>query len=539
MFKRHFLYLTNQTLLSVVWRGGRALHEHAFAAEDEAALGTFSARVEENRRLPTYLLTDLVEEDFRLDAIPHVGRFDRAALLGRKLAQVYRATPYRFGEVQDREAAGRRDDKVLFTAITKSESLTPWIEVLMTHNVPLVGIYSAPMLTGRLLKAAKVPTAKHTLVTTLHRGGGLRQTYFQNGFIKFSRMTPLGESRATDRLAGFVASEIRKTWQYLDGLRYFESGDVLQVQALAHAADAELFSPEQIDSDTVQVNRVDIADVARSIGLRHAFKDSDAAPLFFQVVVRQRATNHFAQRSETHFASLWRLRTAIYAVSVVIGLCGAVVGAVNVIDSRLSSRKIEAALSETARTEEESRLLLRRLPRTGVAPQEMAAVVDFYRKVVESVPNFNRFLVDVSRVLDAHPQAQLTRVDWLATLDPAKAPAYVAGGDASLNPIKSVRSPDRAQVTAAAQAVASNADGYHQIAALEGEILPFDQDYRAALNQIDTLRKGLEKMPRAQTAPLVLPLETSADVVLRGKAAPEMEKGRARFAIKITVPPPS
>jgi hypothetical protein len=537
MFRRHFLYLTNQMLLSVLWRGNRALDERAFLIEDEAAATEFAARVAAYRRLPTYFLTDLVEEDFRLDAIPHVGRLDRGALLERKLGQVYRATPYRFGEVQDREATGRRDDKVLYTAITNSELLTPWIDVLTRHNVPLVGIYSAPLLTGRLLKAAKIPTAKHTLVATLHRGGGLRQTYLQNGFIKFSRMTPLGESRATDRLAGFVASEIRKTWQYLDGLRYFESGDVLQVHALAAGGDAELFSPEHIDSDTVQVNCVEIAAVARSVGLRHTFKDSDAAPLFFQIVARQRATNHFAQRSETHFATLWRIRTAIYALSAVIGLSGAIVGAANVIDSRSISRKIEAALSETAHVEEESRLLLRRLPRTGVAPQEMASVVGFYRQAVESAPNFNRFLIDVSHVLDAHPQARLTQIDWLATFDPSKAPAYVASSDASLNPIKSVRSADRTQALASSDSGVSGGVGYHQIATLEGEILPFEHDYRAALDQIDTLRKGLERIPRAQTAPLVLPLETSADVVLRGKAAPELDKGRARFAIKISIPP--
>ena len=37
--------------------------------------------------------TDLAEEDFRLDTIPHVGSRDRQAVMARKLTQVFRNSP--------------------------------------------------------------------------------------------------------------------------------------------------------------------------------------------------------------------------------------------------------------------------------------------------------------------------------------------------------------------------------------------------------------------------------------------------------------
>ena len=45
-------------------------------------------------RCPTYLLTDLIEEDFRHETIPHLSGSSRAALLQRKFDQFYRGTPF-------------------------------------------------------------------------------------------------------------------------------------------------------------------------------------------------------------------------------------------------------------------------------------------------------------------------------------------------------------------------------------------------------------------------------------------------------------
>jgi hypothetical protein len=46
-------------------------------------------------------------------------------VVARKLAQIFRNTPYRYAQLQGREAEGRRDDRVMYTAVTNPEVLRP------------------------------------------------------------------------------------------------------------------------------------------------------------------------------------------------------------------------------------------------------------------------------------------------------------------------------------------------------------------------------------------------------------------------------
>ena len=120
---RHFLYLTNARLVSLATRRGRIIARREFAASGAGA-AEFDRYIAGMNDVMTYLFTDLAEEDFRLDTIPHVGGRDREAIVNRKLAQIFRSTPYRYALPQGRESEGRRDDRVLYTAIANAEVMT-------------------------------------------------------------------------------------------------------------------------------------------------------------------------------------------------------------------------------------------------------------------------------------------------------------------------------------------------------------------------------------------------------------------------------
>ena len=139
MFRKHLLYLTNERLLSVIWRNGKTLAAESFPV-DAAGQAAFKNHLKQRAKLRAYFLVDLIEEDFRLDTIPHVRGGDRRLLLDRKLNQMFRGTPFRHAVVLDRESAGRRDDRVLYTSITNPELLTPWLDLLDAARAPLVGI---------------------------------------------------------------------------------------------------------------------------------------------------------------------------------------------------------------------------------------------------------------------------------------------------------------------------------------------------------------------------------------------------------------
>ena len=104
---KHFLYLTNDKMIALTWQSGGIVERDVFSATD-AESPEFADYLARHAALPTYLITDLIEEDFRIDTVPHLRGGDREAVLGRKMAQLYRASTFRHAIVQDREAAGRR-----------------------------------------------------------------------------------------------------------------------------------------------------------------------------------------------------------------------------------------------------------------------------------------------------------------------------------------------------------------------------------------------------------------------------------------------
>lgn len=104
---KQFLYLTNDKMIALIWKGGAIVEREVFNSTDADSVA-FAEYIARHHEVPTYVVTDLIEEDFRLDTVPHLRGGDQDAILGRKLAQLYRATTFRHAIVQEREAERRR-----------------------------------------------------------------------------------------------------------------------------------------------------------------------------------------------------------------------------------------------------------------------------------------------------------------------------------------------------------------------------------------------------------------------------------------------
>ncbi|HEX3059691.1 MAG TPA: hypothetical protein VHP62_10045, partial [Usitatibacter sp.] len=215
---KHFIYLTNSRLVSLVTQRKHIVARREFAVSGAGA-AAFEMYLGNLRDVATHLFTDLAEEDFRLDTIPHVGARDREAILARKLAQIFRNTPYRHALLQGREPEGRRDDRVFYTAITNPELLRPWLEMMEKLRVPLAGIYSAAVFSAVLLEELDLLFA-HAMLVTFTPGDAMRQSYFRDREIKFSRLSPI-DLEEGQSLGTMIAEETTRTWQYLDSLRNF------------------------------------------------------------------------------------------------------------------------------------------------------------------------------------------------------------------------------------------------------------------------------------------------------------------------------
>ncbi len=106
VFRKQLLYLTNDQLTAYQWEKGSHSIGHIFP-NDEDGWEDFSLYLGGSHNTLTYLLADLVEEDFQRDTLPHVLGRSRQALVQRRLSQLYRDTPYRQAIRQGREESGR------------------------------------------------------------------------------------------------------------------------------------------------------------------------------------------------------------------------------------------------------------------------------------------------------------------------------------------------------------------------------------------------------------------------------------------------
>ena len=185
MAAKLLLCVSNDQATVAIWRRHRLTSCTRFENNEQgwAAFGNF-LRVAHG--LPVHIIVDTVEEDFRFETLPHIRGRDRTEMVGRKLKQLYRATPYYSYALQERESGKRRDDRYLFAALTNPDPLIPWLRAIETAGLPVSGIYPLALVSVSLIERLKL---KHpNLLIISKNSAGLRQTFFKNLKFRISRL---------------------------------------------------------------------------------------------------------------------------------------------------------------------------------------------------------------------------------------------------------------------------------------------------------------------------------------------------------------
>ncbi len=537
MATAHILYLTNANLVSLVASGGRITKRKVFPVSGAGA-GEFEAYEKTLRELPTHVITDLAEEDFRLDTIPHLGPRDREAVLQRKLTQLFRNSTYRHAIAQGREPDGRRDDRVVYTAITNEEVLRPWVVIFDRLEVPVEGIYSSAVLSGRLLADLGL-VFPHTLLVTFTPGGAVRQAYFRNKEIKFSRLTPL-DLEEGDSLGGFLAGETARTWQYLDSLRYFGPDDRLEVCVLVHPKDRPAIEPALRDFDQIQYRLVDIEQVAAKIGLKPPPVSSSAEEILAHTFLRRGEANHFAPPELRRFAVIRRARIGIRAATAAVLVAGLVYGGWNLAFALQQREKDQRTDEQGAALKREHDELLRSIPSQGegAAGQTMRDAVAFYSGSMRAYPTLGALLVPLSTVLDRYPGIRLTQIEWQSADDDKVTPVLTPSAPRAAPPLKALApiKAGEAQARPAATSVEGPfITGRYAVALVEGSVQVEGMGFREALAQVQRLVEEVGKLEGFRATLVDSPLDVAPRMGIQGKFGDKATgTTEARFSFKIS-----
>ena len=535
MASKHLLYLSSEQLHAYQWRNGRLTGGVRFN-NDRAGVDDFMDYIDHGNHAPVYLLADLIEEDFQRVHVPHVGGRAGAKLMQRRLLQQYRETPFRHHEVQGREALGRRDDIVLLSALTNPSSVQPWAEALEQLKIPLAGLYSTTLLSEALVR--KLAMRDEHLLLVTQQSAGWRQSYFQNGQLKFSRLTPAIDR---DGDAVNVGAETGKTQQFLTSVRLMARGNVLETAVIAPAATIPALEAQCEEGAETAFRFIPLEGVTDRLGIKTNTgpNNGDVAdlaarltdPLMLAFLARTRPPSHYTLGPLQRYFKLWRARVNLYVFSGALAAGCAALAVLNL-------WQLDEARTDTARLAAEASLYDQRysavmaaMPPRVTTTANMRAAVNVERMLVTQGPGPQQLMGIVSAALEQSPQIRLLQLDWKVNL-PATQVTGQGGGQGGPADMAGA-----GQVAPMSSLLAGIPGRPPQALLLEAEILADQDDYRNAVNTMTLFAQQLASHPRLIVEVDKPPLDTRSSVKLNGKAGAQAVETRAKFSLNLVWQP--
>lgn len=514
---RRVLVVSGRRLDAWRWDQGRCETPLRFEADREG-LETFSAYLAQEPPDPVRILVDLVEEEFREETVPRVIGPDRRTLIQARRRRLFDDPIYGCSLYHGREEGARREERMLFTALTRPERLTPWLDAIARCRVPLAGVHTLPLLTGEMVKWIAPDDASPALVVTWQQAGGLRQTFFSGGRFRFSRLAPpprLGDGEH----AGWLLAEVGKVRRYIVRQGLLAPDDALPAHVVADSGLGEALAPLALSSEEVRYRIVSLSALGRRLGVEEAERLVWSEPLFVASLARRIPRHQYAPSSRIRDYRLHRARSVVRAASLFALAAGALFGGAGLAGGYDAGRFAESLDAQAALYRQRYREARDRLPQTPAELPEMRLAVETGEglRVARTTPR--AALAAVSRGLAPHAGVRIEGVDWSAEAD-AAAVRQDRDAPSSLS--------ERGAVSEAAEAGRARL----QSAEVRGRIEPFDGDYRHALEQVGAFAHSLRALPGVVGVEVLsLPLDFGSGASLRGDAGARAGAAEAPFSL--------
>lgn len=446
----------------------RAVRAVADFTADEAGYAELRRNVERAAPRPIHVLVDLVEEDFRRETAPHVHGPARGSILKTRSARLFPGTPFVSARREGRMPDGRRDDRILFSAIVRPERIEPWLDALRGHEV--AGIHSLPIVSAGLLPFLGAGSGPVLLVTE-SGDRDLRQTCFQDGRLTLSRLATLPPGEPVER-AGRIVEEVERLVHHLErssgrsteGLGFRLVGGAPLLAALR---DSEL-------SGELAEGLVDTAAVERRLGGRSRPRTADhnddskdgSDRMFAYLALNRPLPNHYATAPVLAVYRTKQAGRALTTAGIAMLLAGAALG--GAAWHRGGDLAVAAEALEREAADVESRYRTEQLPASEVGPDDLRIVVEAAERVDAVRIGALPILRTVSEALAGFPDLELGSLEWFEI------------SDRDGWPVPPAEDAPRARF---------------RVVHLRGRVEPFTGHYRAAAEEVFRFVDRLEAIP--------------------------------------------
>lgn len=338
--KKSGLLINDTDVELISWKKGD-IERVAVFSNDDAGLTRFFDFIEKNERAyrntAFSILTNVIGEDYRIEKVAHLFGKYKTDFHNRRMQQLFRGVSLCMSFVQGREERGRREDIVLFYGMLTEGKVLPWMQAARknpTHD--LVGVYAISFINTQLLKYVNSDWRRSSnLLMTIHEKGLLRQTHYDQGHVRFSRVSKISDESAAS-VAAAIRKELERTIQYLHSLKISVAGG-LDIQFICPANMVGQLRELVQSSEKIRFHFHDASALAQTIGLRSALgdlgRDSSLSLhiLFTHLWFRQLA-------SFNHIRYYW-LKTVSVVASLVLVIYG-LIGGINVLVTSLNVLEI-------------------------------------------------------------------------------------------------------------------------------------------------------------------------------------------------------
>lgn len=498
------------------WRQGSVTDTLVFDADDIGLLN-FDRYLRETPKTPVYLLVDIVEEEYRQETVPHVFGTDRRAVIERKQSWVFRGTPYWYAMMQGRETEGRRDDRVLLTAIVNPQVVAPWVRLCSQNKIPLAGIYSLPILSGLLLPKIGAESG-NTLLVTIQHSSGLRQSYFRDGALAISRLAKMPRI-GTVPFAPHVVGELDKLQRYLNSFRLQGPGS-LKIYIVTHGDLLDDLADQCQSTEAQQYHLLDVADAARRLGVQGVSTTPFSDHLFAHLLLEATPKNHYAYGDERNYFKLHRARVGMWAASLVLLVGGSIWSCANLVSGLAFKDQAVRAEQKANFYQARFKSAKEELPPTEVEPVDIKTAVDLVDTLAKYKAGPFAMLGVISHALAGFPNLHLNEVRWTTSADPRSHAGLADQTEDAMRAGPPIRAARRL---------------FYQVALVKGYLEPFDGNYREALSAIRSFADSLRSQGAVDEVRIVaLPLDFSSKASLQGRAG-EAPPEEATFAVKVVL----
>ena len=383
----------------------------------------FNNYLSNDSKTPIYWLVDTVKEEYQMTVLPHVLGKDRNDLIRHKKKRLFQETSYSYAVVQGREQHGRKDDQVLFTALSDPEFLQPWLNLILAYKVPLVGIYSVPLLSQELFK--QLPKTAYTLLITdtqptYTRSGSIRQSFFRNQKLQFSRLIPLHVSEPEEH-ANYLLKQITTTQHFLENNRLLPENETLSIIILTTIDKCK--ACEIVNSNTVNlnINLIDSTILANKFNVNN----SDLSLQNFVTTIFARGwkiKNHYAKLSDRTYLIHRRSRIVMYFIATLILVGSIITGGLIVQDAIKIKTKGQNFLTKTNNLQIELQQLRdKELPNLPFRSELIVSIVDVGLRLQTKHISPKAAWEKLSNVLNSHQKLILNKLEWEVANSPNEA----------------------------------------------------------------------------------------------------------------------